>query len=108
MIHIRKVALAFVLLTGAGCVTAPPMTESEFRGFCYQSGNDYVQDCDTISVCDDYTPALSKKENLPACIKECQAINLEQRRRYLPGVCGQTIFDAEDWCERFCRTNNPN
>lgn len=100
--------LGAAVLALAACGPVKPMTSSEFRGFCYQTGDNRFQGCDTISVCDEYAPAVDRQhQSLSACLGECSSIREQQRRRIGLGECATASGNAGDWCERYCRTNYP-
>jgi len=102
------VNLSVVLLAFGGCGPTKPMTESEFKGFCYQSGDGRFNSCDTISVCDPYTVAMNMEQpSLSKCLEECEAIHGSQVWAYILTDCAGPNDSARDWCQRFCRTNYP-
>lgn len=101
-------SLTAALLFSGGCGPAKPMTESEFKGFCYQSGEGRFGSCDTISVCDPYTVVMSLAQpSLGKCLDECEAIHGPQVWTYILTDCAATNDAARDWCQRYCRTNYP-
>jgi len=108
----RKVMLAgfaaAVLLAG-GCGPVKPMTESEFKGFCYQYGEGKFGSCDTIGVCDPYTVVMETEHaSMQKCMQECEAIHGPQVWKYIGTDCAGPADAARDWCQRYCRTNYPN
>lgn len=100
-------ALAGLTLGLAGCATRP-LTDSEFRGFCYTSIGRRAS-CDTISICNEFdTDVLSVKHaSREACVKACQDI---YNRLYVPNEfdgCVPTVMMANNWCMKYCNTNYP-
>lgn len=101
-------AVIAVMLLASGCLKPRPLTESEFKGFCYQYQPTPEFDCDTISVCNDYGPVLEKEHaSCEECIKGCRAVYLRQMQGRTINDCPGAFNYGEDWCERFCRTNYP-
>ena len=102
-------SLAAALLFAGGCGPAKPMTEKEFKGFCYQYGEgEYGGDCDTISVCDPYTLVMNTQQaSLNKCLEECEAIHAPQVWRYAHTSCLGPVDAARDWCVKYCRTAYP-
>lgn len=108
----RPLALALALLTItiglAACSISRPLTDSEFRGFCYTSIGRRAS-CDTISICNDFdTSVLSVKHaSREACVKACQDV---YNRLYVPNEfdgCVPTVMMANNWCAKYCNTNYP-
>jgi hypothetical protein len=100
--------LAGTVLLAAGCGPAKPLTESEFKGFCYQYGEGKNGSCDTISVCNPYTVVLNtKQESLAACLAECRSIHGTQFWQYIGSDCAGPSDAANDWCQRYCRSAYP-
>ena len=97
-------AVAAGLVLCAGCAPTRTLTESEFKGFCYNAGGLSQPDCDTISLCDEYLTVL----NLPQgsrgqCLAECQSIYQGQARRHILTQCLRSAAYARAWCQRYCR-----
>lgn len=100
--------LAGAVFLAGGCGPVRPMTESEFKGFCYQYGEGRNGSCDTISVCDPYTVVMNtKQESLEKCKAECEAIHGPQTWQYIGSDCAGAADAARDWCQRYCRTAYP-
>jgi hypothetical protein len=101
-------SLFVVFLFSGGCGSTKPLTESEFKGFCYQAGDGRFSSCDTISVCDPYTVAMNMEQpSLSKCLEECEAVHVSQVWTYILTDCAGPNDSARDWCHRFCRTNYP-
>lgn len=109
MHKILLASLVGVLLFSAGCGPTKPMTEKDFKGFCYQYGDgDNGGDCDTISVCNPYTSVISKQQaSLDACQRECEAIHGQQTWRFANTSCRGPSDAARDWCVKYCRSAYP-
>lgn len=102
-------ALLCLVLAAAlsGCAQRP-LTDSEFRGFCYTNIGKYTS-CDTIGICDDFdNNALQVKHASRAdCAKACAAV---YNRLYAPNIlegCDPTLLYSLDWCLKYCNTNYP-
>ena len=79
---------AAALVFSAGCAPAKPMTEADFKGFCYQTGQGKELDCDAIAVCDPYTVVLNTAQpSLQKCLDECSDIYARQAMRYSSNGC---------------------
>ncbi len=102
--------LVAAALTAAvsGCASRP-LTDSEFRGFCYTSIGRRAS-CDTITICNEFdSDVLSVKHASRAdCNKGCQEV---YNRLYEPNAfdgCAPTVLMAANWCHKYCNTNYPN
>jgi hypothetical protein len=109
----RQVLFASLLITllfTGGCGPAKPITESEFKGFCYQYGGSENSGCgDIISICDEFTTVMSiKQTSRDACQEACKDIKQPLYMRYVVTDCAGAPNYANDWCIRYCRTNYPN
>lgn len=90
-----------------GCASKP-LTDSEFRGFCYTSIGRKAS-CDTITLCNEFdSDVLSVKHASRAdCAKGCTTV---YNRLYVPNEfdgCGPTVLMAYNWCRKYCNTNYP-
>lgn len=100
--------LLSVLVAGLwGCANRP-LTDSEFRGFCYTSIGRKAS-CDTITICNEYdTDVLSVKHaSREDCAKGCSVV---YDRQYVPNEfdgCSPTVLMAYNWCRKYCNTNYP-
>lgn len=99
--------LALVVFSAGldGCA-ARPLTDSEFRGFCYTTIGRKTS-CDTLVICDDFdTNVLSAKHaSRAACAAACQEV---YNRLYVPNEfdgCLPTVSMAYTWCTKYCNTN---
>lgn len=96
-------ALALPIL--AGCAKHP-LTDSEFRGFCYTI-IDRKASCDTIDICNTFdSDVLSKKEpSRQACLADCDAVyNQLYGANWFVG-CAPMLRSATDWCHKYCMDN---
>ncbi|WP_300158414.1 hypothetical protein [Solidesulfovibrio sp.] len=98
-----------VLLAGlAGCAASRPLTDSEFRGFCYTNIGRKVS-CDTIELCNEYDSDVLSVEHASRadCARGCENV---YNRQYVPSEfigCGSTVLTAYNWCVKYCNTNYP-
>ncbi len=100
-------ALFFAAASLSACA-ARPLTDSEFRGFCYTAIG-HRTSCDTISICNDFdTNVLSAKHaSRQACRQGCDQV---YNRLYGPSMldgCDPTVLMAYNWCQKYCNTNYP-
>lgn len=95
---------ALLLLTG--CSLSQPVTESSFKGNCYQHVNGRRTACDTIPICDEYLPVMSPEFPSQAkCMEECAAVYKTQYHALTNTPCIATSQFAYEWCQRYCRSN---
>jgi len=90
-----------------GCARHP-LTDSEFRGFCYTIQDRWAS-CDTINICNDFdTNVMSAQHpSQPACLKACDEVyNRLYEPNFLTG-CGNMLRKASDWCYKYCQDNYP-
>jgi hypothetical protein len=97
-----------VLAAGLGGCAARPLTDSEFRGFCYTSIGRRAS-CDTIVLCDDFDNSVLqvKHASREDCGKACTEV---YDRLYVPNefdCCLPTVLMAFNWCKKYCNTNYP-
>lgn len=105
MRHILLAVLAAALLASAGCGPTKPMTQKEFKGFCYQFGEGRAASCDAIAVCDPYLTVLNATHaSLQQCLDDCAAVYAPQAWQYAHTNCAGPAQTARDWCQRYCRT----
>ena len=95
-----------LLAAGLGGCASKPLSDSEFRGFCYTAIG-HRTSCDTISLCNEYdADVLSVKHaSRQACGEGCQAV---YNRLYTPNLfdgCSPTVLMAFNWCKKYCNTN---
>jgi len=105
----RLLFAVLVVFAGAvcGCGPVKPMSESEFRGFCYQYGDgSQGGGCgDIIAICDEYSTVINMSQgSQSACREACRAIARPQARRYTFTGCEGGVAHAVAWCERYCRS----
>ena len=101
-----------LLLVGTGCAgqaasgraadDAPPMTLSDFYGFC--SALPTPNACVSDPICQGYRAAL---EHAPAALADCLALcrSLENTRydANLVNGCEGVLDNAQALCDQFCR-----
>jgi len=91
-----------------GCAPKP-LTDSEFRGFCYTSIG-RLTSCDTFSICNDFDSNVLSVHHASrqACSDACSAV---YNRLYGPNQfdgCDATVLMASNWCNKYCNTNYAN
>ncbi|GFK93731.1 hypothetical protein NNJEOMEG_01565 [Fundidesulfovibrio magnetotacticus] len=104
-----RIVLCLALLAlAAACGPVRPMTESEFKGFCYQYDAGPQTDCVPINTCDAYLTVIGVPQpSQQACLDGCKGVYAEQVQRMgLTGCKGAPEF-ARDWCQRYCRNAYP-
>lgn len=100
--------LACLMVSSVGCGPRPAMTESEFKGFCYQSGGFRGGDCDNISVCDTYTSVIGvQQKSLQQCLQGCIDVNRKNIYQMLSNQCTNVSQAGMDYCQRYCRSVYP-
>jgi hypothetical protein len=103
---VSRIALcATAALLLVGCAQRP-LSDTEFRGFCYTTIG-HRNSCDTLGICDDYdTNVLSEKHaSKQACNEKCAAV---YNNLYVPNLldgCTSTVLMAYNWCQKYCNTN---
>jgi hypothetical protein len=106
-------SLLFVVLCATtlvgGCAASRPLSDTEFRGFCYTSVT-HRASCDTISICNEYdSNVLSVKHpSRQACGAACGVV---YDRLFIPNQfdgCDSAVLMAYNWCKKYCNTNYPN
>jgi len=96
-----------VLAAGlGGCAPSRPLSDSEFRGFCYTSIGRRA-DCDTISICNEYdNDVLSTKHaSRQACAEACTTVYNRLYGPHLFDGCSPTVLMGYNWCMKYCNTN---
>jgi len=94
--------VAAALLTGCG--PTRPLTESEFKGNCYNSSGIYQYNCDVISLCNEYLTVMNTPgQSFQQCWNECQRIYTAQTSRHLLNECYGAAGNAKGWCQRYCK-----
>jgi len=91
----------------SGCAQRP-LTDTEFRGFCYTNIGKRTS-CDTLGICDDFDGNVLqvKHASRADCTKACAAV---YNRLYGPNLfegCAPTVLYSYDWCMKYCNTNYP-
>jgi len=104
----RFIVVCSLLLLTAACGPARPISESEFKGFCYQYDAGPHSDCVPIHTCDEYLTVIGARQpSLEACLQGCQDIYRDQMRKQGLGGCTGAPANSRDWCQKVCRTNYP-
>ena len=106
MKRFAAILLLGTLVAVLGACTPRPLTDSEFRGFCYTSLGRRAS-CDTITICNEYdSDVLSVKHaTREDCAKGCDTV---YNRQYVPNEfdgCSPTVLMAYNWCMKYCNTN---
>ena len=93
---------------GAAC-TPKPVTDSEFRGFCYTSGGGRNDSCDSISLCNDFdSMALATKHaSRQDCDKACDAVSNSLTAANQFNGCLPVVVTGATWCHKYCLSNYP-
>lgn len=101
-------SLCLAMACCAGCIQRP-LTDSEFRGFCYTTTEGTMASCDTIIMCDEFdTDAISMgPKTRSACLARCQAVYDRLYDANLFNGCSATLLNAANWCFKYCNTNYP-
>ncbi|OLN30887.1 hypothetical protein DVDV_0331 [Desulfovibrio sp. DV] len=92
----------------AGC-TPKPVTDSEFRGFCYTSEGGRNNSCDTITMCNVYDSQVisTKFASRKACNDACNDVYNELAGPNQFNGCMPTIGVGLTWCSKYCNSNYP-
>ena len=97
--------LAGLMVSSVGCGPRTAMTESEFKGFCYQTGGHRGGDCDNIALCDTYTTVVGVAQpSLEKCLRGCIDVHRQNTAQYLSAQCINVSQAGMDYCQRYCRT----
>lgn len=98
--------LATLLLPALEGCAKHPLTDSEFRGFCYTIVDRWAS-CDTIDICNDFDAnALSKKEpSQQACLADCDMVANQRYSANWSIGCAPMLRTATDWCHKYCMDN---
>ena len=102
---------AFCLaLCGLAACTPKPLTDSEFRGFCYTSGGGRNTSCDNIELCNVYDSDVMSVQfaSRQACNKACNDVyNALSGPNQFNG-CMPIVVTGFNWCAKYCNTNYPD
>ena len=105
----RRLVILSLLALIAACGPAKPISDSEFKGFCYQYDSGPHTDCVPIHTCDEYLSVIGVEQpSLEACLEGCQGIYRNQARNQGFTGCLGAPGNARDWCQRVCRSRYPN
>ena len=106
---IRLAALGLALISLTACTPAP-LTDSEFRGFCYTAGGGRNTSCDSISLCNIYDSQVLAMHfaSRQACNAACQATANDLSGPNQFNGCMPIVVAGSNWCNRYCTTNYPD
>lgn len=98
--------LLCAMATGLGGCASRPLSDSEFRGFCYTAIG-HRTSCDTITICNEFdSDVLSAKfPSRHACSEGCSTVYNRLYGPYLFDGCSPTVLMAYNWCMKYCNTN---
>lgn len=86
---------------------APPMTLSDFYGFC--STAEVPGGCFSDPVCNKFREELAKApKELAGCLDICRQLGNDFYVRELTNGCGSILDRAQDYCDQFCRRRDPS
>ena len=106
MRHLFLAVLCLAVIALVAC-TPKPLTDSEFRGFCYTAGGGRNTSCDNIELCNVYdTDVLSVGfASREACTNACNAVynNLSGPNQF--NGCMPVVVAGFNWCAKYCNTN---
>ena len=109
MRYLLLAALGLAVLALAAC-TPKPLTDSEFRGFCYTAGGGRHASCDNIDLCNTYDNNVLSVQfaSSEACNKACNVVynNLSGSNQF--NGCMPVVQTGFNWCVRYCETNYGN
>ena len=93
---------------GAAC-TPKPITDSEFRGFCYTSGGNSHASCDSISLCNQFDASVMSERHASRqdCEKACDAVSDALTGDNQFNGCMPVVAAGETWCRKYCLSNYP-
>jgi len=105
-----KIFLPWALLGGmlglVACARAP-MTDSEFRGFCY-SAYGRKTSCDTIALCNEFESILSQRyTERKACLDDCARLYDKLYVASFDERCLNSLGQANRLCSQYCGSNFP-
>jgi len=104
---VTRLALTLSLALLAACGTRPPMTDSEFLGYCHQGGGKKTN-CDAVALCGEYLDAVGKPQpDLDACMAGCESVRKRHESARPVSGCSGAFRSGADWCQRYCRTLFP-
>ena len=86
-------------------VKAPPMTLSDFYGFC--STAEVPGGCFSDPVCNAFRKELAvAPDDLPGCLDICRRLGDDLYVKELTNGCEHILDRAQDFCDQFCRRRN--
>ena len=105
---VKHLTIAVAALLLCGCAARGPMTDSEFLGFC-GSANSRRGGCDSIALCDAYLHVVGAPQaGLQPCLEGCEEVRRKLAQANRNGACAGSLRNANDWCNRYCRTLFPD
>lgn len=109
MRHLLLAAFGLALVGLTAC-TPKPLTDSEFRGFCYTAVGGRNNSCDNITLCNVYdNEVLSTKfTSRQACNKACNNVYNDLSGPNQFNGCMPVVFSGFNWCAKYCNTNYPD
>jgi len=105
---VKRLALVFTVLLFCGCAARGPMTDSEFLGYCHSADN-RRGGCDSVALCDSYLHVVGAPQtDLQPCMAGCEEVRLKLAAANRSSACAGVLRNANDWCNRYCRTLFPD
>jgi hypothetical protein len=101
--------LGLSLAVASAACTPKPVSDSEFRGFCYTSGGGRHASCDSISLCNVYdSDALSiQHPSRQACDTACDRVANQLGADNQFNGCMPVVATGAAWCHKYCSSNYP-
>lgn len=94
-------------LLGLVACARRPMTDDEFRGFCYSSYGRKTS-CDTIPLCNAFESALSQQyTDRGACLDGCEKVYDKLYVTSFDERCLNSLGQANRLCNHYCVSNFP-
>ncbi len=103
-----KILCCCVLLLGVVGLTAcagRPMTDSDFRGFCYGAYGRRTS-CDTIPICTEFETALSQEfAGRNACVAACSSLYDRLYAKSIYERCLTSLGQINRLCIQYCNSH---
>ena len=103
-------AVLGLALAGLSACASKPLTDSDFRGFCYTSGGGRSASCDNIELCNVYDSDVLAVQfaSRQACAKACNDVyNALSGPNQFNG-CMPVVVTGLNWCAKYCNANYPD